>query len=134
MGRKKELLHTFQLSYKWQSSKEVLLSWFLEVISKGGKLNSESFMAAFAAKGKKIIFYTRNIFFDWKFGYFFSRNRCFSNLRKMDVGDNYQEIGLSLMFTQSAYVSLKIYFFLINPIFFKVFKVFICRLFSDVVL
>ena len=62
MGRKKELLHTFQLSYKWQSSKEVLLSWFLEVISKGGKLNSESFMAAFAAKGKKL-FFTPGIFF-----------------------------------------------------------------------
>ena len=111
MGRKKELLHTFQLSYKWQSSKKVLLSWFLEVISKGGKLNSESFMAAFAAKGKKL-FFTPGIFFLIEnLAFFFSRNRCFSNLRKMDVGDNYQEIGLSLMFTQSAYVSLKIYFF-----------------------
>ena len=73
MGRKKELLHTFQLSYKWQSSKEVLLSWFLEVISKGGKLNSEIgiLYGRLCSKGKKIIFYTRNIFFDWKFGYFF---------------------------------------------------------------
>jgi len=62
MGRKKELLHTFQLSYKWQSSKEVLLSWFLEVISKGGKLNS-GFYGRLCSKGKKIIFYTRNIFF-----------------------------------------------------------------------
>ena len=68
-------------------------------------------MAAFAAKGKKI-FFTPGIFILIEnLAIFFSRNRCFSNLRKMDVGDNYQEIGLSLMFTQSAYVSLKIYFF-----------------------
>ena len=75
-------------------------------------------MAAFAAKGKKL-FFTPGIFFLIEnLAIFFSRNRCFSNLRKMDVGDNYQEIGLSLMFTQSAYVSL----FFFNPLIFQGFS------------
>jgi len=90
-------------------------------------------MAAFAAKGKKL-FFTPGIFFLIEnLAIFFPETDALAICEKWMLAINYQEIGLSLMFTQSAYVSLKI-FFLINPIFFKVFKVFICRLFSDVLL
>jgi len=86
------------------------------------------------AKKKGIVFlYTRNLivlFEEGKRGYFavFKKLCALANFSKMDVGDNNQEIGLSLMFTQSAYVS----FLFSIRYFFQGFKVFICRLFSDV--
>jgi len=48
----------------------------------------------------------------------FKKLCALANFSKMDVGDNNQEIGLSLMFTQSAYVS----FFVQYPIFFSRFQ------------
>jgi len=61
---KKELLHTFQLSYKWQSSKEVLLSWFLEVISKGGKIEFGILWPPLQQREKNYFLHQEYFFFD----------------------------------------------------------------------